>query len=430
MRAAFVTTWRSLWRGRTLLALLALTLAAHFLLPGLARSDGTSAGMLEMHVRLVCGAVAAIVYVSALAIACGSFSKDREDDLLPLLLVRPASAFSVAMGRWLAIMGVLAVVLALNAVLLNATLSRSAYAPGNCWVHYPPALPPASVTAAKMMDGFLNSDKTPEAVKKAPRAAVLSLLTSKENERYEVVRPGKSMSLPFNLPGHDAITARVRFSTLYNIKEALCGRFSYRASSGSVSNSTQAVLDVPLRPSLAPPLRLADSTVGSLDGLGLSFRNEGSSDVMFRPRRDIALMVRGDSFLMNSVRASVEILSLAGLLAAFGLFLSAALSRPVAIFTAAVLLAAALIAPDAISQFPDEFNATLGERLGLAISRIVSNFTSALSETSPVSDLASGKAISLAELVRPALRNLIAWPAMFFALSAFVLRRRASWSKT
>lgn len=426
MMAAFVTTWRSLWRGRTLMAILALTAAAHFLLPGLVRSDGTIAGMLEMHVRLVCGAIAAIVYVSALAIACGSFSKDREDDLLPLLLVRPASAFSVALGRWLAIMGVLAAVLALNAVLLNATLSRSAYAPGDCWVHYSPALPPANVTAAKMMDGFLKSDKTPEAVKKAPRAALLSLLTSKENERYEVVRPGKSISLPFNVPGHDAITARVRFSTLYNIKEALCGHFAYRASSGAVSNSTQSVLNVPLKPDLPPTLTLAEPTLGRLDGLGLSFRNEGASDVMFRPRRDIVLMVRGDSFLMNSVRASVEVLSLAGLLTAFGLFLSAALSRPVAIFTAAVLLAAALMAPDAVSQFPDEFNATLGERLGLAISRMVSNFTSALSEVSPVSDLASGKAIAIGELVRSAVRNLIVWPALFFALSAFVLRRRAS----
>ena len=96
------------------------------------------------------------------------------------------------------------------------------------------------------------------------------------------------------------------------------------------------------------------------------------------------------------------------------------------IFTAAVLLAAALMAPDAVSQFPDEFNATLGERLGLAISRMVSNFTSALSEVSPVSDLASGKAIAIGELVRSAVRNLIVWPVLFFALSAFVLRRRAS----
>lgn len=424
MRAAFAIAWRSLWRGRTLLALLAVTVAVHFLLPGLARSDGSSDGMLEMHVRLASGVVAAIVYISALAIGCGSFSKDREDELLPLLLVRPASAFAVAAGRWCSIVAVLATVLFLNLILLNVSLSRTDYAPGNCWVYHEPALPPANVTAARMMEGFLKSDRTPAAVKKAPRAAVLSLLTSKENERYEVVRPGKSVSLPFNVPGHDAITARVRFSTLYNIKETAYGQFSYRASAGVVSNGTQSILSVPLRPVMRPDATLAES-LGDLDGLNLTFRNDGSADVMFRPRRDIALLVRGDSFLLNSVRASVEMLSLAGLLAAFGLFLSAALSRPVALFTAAVLLAAALMAPDAVSQFPDEFNATVGERVGLAISRLVTNFTSSFSAISPVSDLASGRAIPIVSLLKAAFSDLVVWPTLFFALSAFVLRRRA-----
>ncbi len=425
MAAAFLTAWRGLWRGKTLLSLLALTVAAHLLLPGLARSDGSAAGRLEMHVRLVCGAVAAIAYAAALAVACGSFSRDREDDLLPLMLVRPASAFSVAAGRWLAIVASVALMLALNAALLNASLSRSGHAPGDCWVHYAPALPPASVTAAKMMDGFLRSERTPDAVKRAPRAAVLSLLTAKENERYEVVRPGKTAVLPFAVPGHDAITVRARFSTLYNIKEPLCGRFAYRASSGAVSNSTQAVLDVPLvpdAPTLPPEFAgMAADRPGRLD---LSFRNDGAGDVMFRPRRDIALLVRGDSFLLNSVRASVEMLSVAGLLAAFGLFLSASLSRPVALFTAAVLLAAAMAAPDAVAQFPDEFNATLGERAGLAISRAVSYLTSALSKVSPVSDLATGKAIGLVALLEAAVSDLVAWPAVFFALSAFGLKRQ------
>jgi hypothetical protein len=128
--------------------------------------------------------------------------------------------------------------------------------------------------------------------------------------------------------------------------------------------------------------------------------------------------------MANSIRSSVEMFSLAGLLAAFGLFLSAALSRPVALFTAAVLLAAALMAPDAVSQFPDEFNATFGEKAGLAISRAVMAFTSALSDVNPVSDLASGKAIAIGDVLRAAMMDLALLPLVLLALAAFLLRRK------
>jgi hypothetical protein len=156
----------------------------------------------------------------------------------------------------------------------------------------------------------------------------------------------------------------------------------------------------------------------------LSFTNTGKTNVMLRPRRDVELLVPGDSFMANSIRASLEMLAVSGLLAVFGLFLSAALSRPVALFTAAVLLAATMMAPDAVSQFPDEFNATLGERAGLAISRAVMAFTSALSEASPVSDLASGKAIGAKALGRAAVSDAFLLPVLLLALSSFVLRRK------
>ncbi len=423
MKAAFAMTWRGLWRGKTLWTLLAAVFAAHFLLPGIARSDGTPAGMCEMHLRVVFGAVAALVYVSALALACGSFARDREDDLLPLSLVRPASALSVAAGRWLAFTLLMALALCANAILANAILPRTGYAPGNCRTHHVPALPPAEVTAAAMMERFLASDNTPDEVKKAPRAAVLALLTAKERERYEVVRPGKTLTLPFAKVPSGRLAAKVRFSTMYNIQEPLTGTFRFRDLEGTVSNTTQAVLEVPLTARM-PDLSAGPAAFFPPVSAELEFMNAGRTDVMLRPRRDVELLSPGDSFLANSLRATLEMLSVAGLFVAFGLFLSAALSRPVALFTAAVLLAAALMAPDAVSQFPDEFNATAGEKAGLAISRAVTRFTAALSELSPVSDLATGRAIGWGETLRALGANLVAWPALFLGLAAFILRRK------
>jgi hypothetical protein len=82
------------------------------------------------------------------------------------------------------------------------------------------------------------------------------------------------------------------------------------------------------------------------------------------------------------------------------------------------------MAPDAVSQFPDEFNATIGERLGLAISRVVVLLTSAVSDMSPVSDLATGKAVVYKDMVHAIAYNLVLFPAILLALTAFVLRRK------
>ena len=51
-------------------------------------------------------------------------------------------------------------------------------------------------------------------------------------------------------------------------------------------------------------------------------------------------------------------------------------------------------------------------------------FTSAISEVSPVSDLASGKMIAAGEIIRTVLLNLLVFPFLLIALAAFVLRRK------
>jgi hypothetical protein len=77
-----------------------------------------------------------------------------------------------------------------------------------------------------------------------------------------------------------------------------------------------------------------------------------------------------------------------------------------------------------VAEFPDEFNATFGEKVGLAISRAVMTFTSAISDVTPVSDLASSKAIDAAGLSTAMAFDLVLIPSLLLALAAFLLRRK------
>ena len=138
MRESLRLTLRALVRGHVLTLLLTAVALVHVLFPSIVRGDNTAAGWREMFIRAVPGFVVAVVLVVTLACACGFFSRERETNRLALTVVRPASAFSVAVGRWLALCGVAAMTLALNAVL---TFARIPDAP-DCRHHVAPILPP------------------------------------------------------------------------------------------------------------------------------------------------------------------------------------------------------------------------------------------------------------------------------------------------
>ena len=411
MRESLRLTLRALVRGHVLTLLLTAVALVHVLFPSIVRGDNTAAGWREMFIRAVPGFVVAVVLVVTLACACGFFSRERETNRLALTVVRPASAFSVAVGRWLALCGVAAMTLALNAVL---TFARIPDAP-DCRHHVAPILPPPSVIARQMMEEYLQDPSTPEAVKKAPRSRVLELLTNREKDRYDAIAPKDQQSWSFPVGGCcSGLAVRVCLSSASSMSRSARGTLTFGSLSVVVSNNTQTLVDIPL--------------VGTCDELpatnNLVFANTGTVPMMLRPRRDIELLLPADSFLANLVRATLQSLAVLALLAAFGIFLSASLSRPVAIFTALVMLVVALMAPDTLDQFTEELNISLGDRIGLAFSRGVAFVTAAFMAPSPVSDLATGRCIEWGDLAKTMLEDLLVWPVVFLSLSAMLVRRR------
>lgn len=410
MRESFRLTLRALVRGHVMTLLLAAVALVHVLFPSIVRADNTAAGWREMYIRAVPGFVVAVVLVVTLACACGFFSRERETNRLALTVVRPSSALAVAVGRWLALCAVVAVALALNAVL---TFARLPDAP-NCRHHIAPILPPPAAVARQMMEEYLKDPATPEAVRKAPRHRVLELLTNREKDRYDAIVPKESLAWTFPAGNCDSgLAVRVCFSSASSMSRSARGTLTFGGLTGVVSNNTQTLVDIPLE----------GKAVGSSATNSLVFANTGTVPMMLRPRRDLELLLPADSFLMNLFRATLQSLAVLALLAAFGIFLSAALSRPVAIFTALVMLVVALMAPDTLDQFTEELEVPLGDRIGLALSRGVACMTAAFMAPSPVSDLATGRCIEWADLARTLLEDMFVWPAVFLSLSAFVVRR-------
>ena len=421
MAESFLLAWRALLRGHVLTALLALTALAHLLLPSVVRSDGTEAVQSELFLRVVPGSVYVVLCVALLACACGLVARARESHRLALAVVRPVSAGAVVLGPLMALVAVAAVVLAFNAGL---TCVRGGWA--DCRHVYAPELEPPEVAARQMLQEILANTNTPEEIRSTPQHQLLSILIGREADRYEVIRPGGDLELPFlaeAAEASDGVTARIHFSTRFNLRASLSGVVTFEKWSATVTNNTQSFLEIPLAVAQErdPPVE------GNVPKL--RFRNTGRSEVMLRPRRDVELLTPADAFGMNMLRASCEMLCVIAFLCAFGLFLSSALSRPVAIFTALVALTVTEMAPAVLAQCPETLDLPFSDRIGLWLSRGVVFATSAVAEPEPLSNLATGTYIKWADVGRAFLVNAVLAPLALLSFAAFLVRRRASASR-
>ena len=430
MAESFLLAWRALLRGHVLTALLALTALAHLFLPAVVRSDGTDSGGSELFLRVVPGSVYMVLCVALLACACGLVARARESHRLALTVVRPVSAGAVVLGPLMALVAVAAVVLAFNAGL---TCVRGGW-PDSRHV-YVPDLEPPEVAARQMLQEILASTNTSEEVRSTPQHRLLSILIGREADRYEVIRPGGTLELPFPAEAagtSDGVVVRIHFSTRFNLRTSLSGEMSFGKWSAAVTNNTQSFLEIPLAVAQErdPPGAVATSCDPPRgEGPVLRFRNTGRSEVMLRPRRDVEVLTPADSFGMNMLRASCEMLCVIAFLCAFGLFLSSALSRPVAIFTALVALTVTEMAPAVLSQCPETLDLPFTDRIGLWLSRGVVFATSAVAAPEPVSDLATGTYVKWMDVGRAFLVDAVVAPLALLSLAAFIVRRRASASR-
>ena len=406
----------ALWRGWTAWMLLAASCGWIALLPRLVTGDGTQEGARDLCIRYGLGGVLALLVVSLAAAATGAIATERETKRLQLTLVRPVSPFAVAWGKFLALAALGALVLA------AATLLVAATAPGEgglCHHVHRPQMEPPRAEAEKMYDAYMEDPETPPEIKKAKKSVVLRILTQRAKDNYQTVQTNETAEWTFagfekwrtEHPGVEP-AVRFRFSNDFNMRDDVRGSLAANGLSGTVSNITQTAVTVPLR-------------LGGAEREGdvLSFTNTGRASVMVRPRQDVELLFPADAFAWNMFRAYVVMVSVLASVIAFGVFLGAGLSRPVALFTAIVMLAVSEMSPSVVDQYPDQLERNRVDRVGLVISRAVSKCAKPVSDAAPLSALADGDCIERRDALGAFALDFVLAPLLLAALSAFLMRR-------
>jgi len=408
--------WRIFWleltalvRSRTWQLLMLGALVWMWLAPRVLTGDGTVEGARELQIHYSLGGVFALVVVSLLAAATGSIANEREARRLQLTLIRPVRRYLIVWMKFLALLSVGASVLAVSSLMLVASSDRTI----RCNHVLSPILPSPRVEAERMYEVYMKDPHTPERVRRAKRSAVVRLLTQKAIDHYQTVPTNAVTSWRFADSGEESVRVRMRFTNNFELRQELLGRFKFGGAETTVSNMTQAVLTLPLN-------------VGAEPRTELKFRNEGKSALMLRPRRDLNLLVPADAFAWNVLRAWLELTAILGIVIAFGLFLSAGLGRPVAIFVAFSALALSEMSPSVVEQYPDEFGASLADRVGLAITRVTAEVTRPIANLSPLEPLAKDECIEPREVLRLVAIDLVALPILLALFAGWVMPRKES----
>ena len=407
-------------RSRTLLLLLVASVAWMFAAPFVFVGDGTAEGSRALVVHYSLGGVAALLAVALLASATGSIAGEREAKRLQLTLVRPVRYTVVALAKMAALVSLGALVLAVATVIegCRTDLSRP------CRHVLSPVMPTPREEAVSMYDAFMKDPNTPVAAKRAKKSVVLRLLAQRSLDRYDTVAGGSVTRWNFKagesaLPD-EGLSVRLRFTNAYDIRQDVRGELFLRSGdsvwSGSVSNITQAVVEIPMK---RERVGAATSELAEL-----TFRNDGNSALMLRPRRDVNLLAPADGFGWNLLRAYVELVAMLSILVAFGVFLGAGLGRPVALFTAIVALIVSEMSPSVIEQYPDELETDRIDSIGLYITRAAAEATHPVSSLVPLEKLSEDACVEKREVVRTAVANMVFAPFILALLAALVIPRK------
>jgi len=423
----------SLWRSRTVLLLTLVSVGWILAFPSLVHSDGTAEGAWRLTVQYSLGGVFTLLIVALLASAAGSVARERAAKRLQLTLVRPVSRVSVALGRIFAHVAVGAAVLATACAIL---LCRSD-AGRRCNHVLSPLLPSPREEARTMYDEYMKDPKTPDAVRKAKKEVVVRLLTQKALDRYETIPTNATLTWKFNLsspqtpnlkpqtpnlkpqtsnlkPQTPNLSVRLRFTNPMEMRQDVRGIFRLGEMSAAVSNITQAILEVPLAGGGAVPSGTAE----------LSFENRGTSALMLRPRRDLNVLVPADAFGWNLLRAFLGMVAVLSLVLSFGVFLSCAFARPVALFVAFVVLIVGEMSPSVLEQYSDALETNPADRIGLAITRFATEVTRPVSSLQPLTALAADECVEQRTVAKTVLADFVLFPLVFSLLSALVLPRK------
>ena len=107
-------TWKAALRFKLFLVIAALLIAAVVGLPLVIKDDGTARGFTQIILTYTLSAITALLGLSTLWLSCGTLARDIEECQIQVVATKPIARWQIWLGKWLGIVSLNAVLLAIS----------------------------------------------------------------------------------------------------------------------------------------------------------------------------------------------------------------------------------------------------------------------------------------------------------------------------
>ena len=345
-------TWKAALRFRLFWVIAVLLIGSVILLPLVIRDDGTARGFTQILLTYTLSVVTALLGLCTLWLSCGTLARDIEENQMQMVCVKPVARWQVWLGKWLGIVSLDAVLLALAGACIFFLLQfRARELPAaqqkilreEVFVARGSIKEPQPDLETQVEQVF--RAQTKDAPLNNPAAAAAAKEIIRERLKVSGLMPNTMRRWTMDLGYRTALLR----------DEPLFVRIKFHAASTNMLGTFRTVLDVgdPDSPRHERQyLSLSDNSFHEVKIAPNLWNEKGVLTVNLENRDTVMLIVPNDEgfeilyreggFGINFVRALLIILFWLALLAALGLAAASFLSFPVAAFVSASLMLVAL----------------------------------------------------------------------------------------
>ena len=442
-------TWKAALRFKLFLVIAALLILAVVGLPLVIQDDGTAQGFTQIILTYTLSAITALLGLSTLWLACGTLARDIEECQIQVVATKPIARWQIWLGKWLGIVSLNAVLLAISGGCVFGLLQWRAgklpaaeqqilreqvlVARGSA----KEAVNPAEIEADT--DQALQERLKSSPVEKVNLPEVRRQIREQVKAAMQIVPPSYQRTWQIDLG----------FAKNYLAGRPLQLRVKFNAAQKSASGTFAALwqVGVPQKTKFwqSEPMSLAPDTFHEFEippdmfdangQLTITFRNQNGTALLFPLDDGMEVLYPEGGFALNFARGLGIIFCWMALLAALGLMAASFLSFPVATFFALALLLVAVSSGTLAESVESGSVAAGNEEKGvaghsgadivlipafkgiLAVVSLVKNY-------SPIDSLSTGRSITWGELGSAFAQIVLLVGGVFAVAGIFFFNRR------
>ena len=350
---AIVTlTWKAALRYRLFLAVAVLLVGSVVLLPLLIKDDGTARGFTQILLTYTLSVITLLLAFATLWLSCGVLARDIEECQMQMVAVKPIPRWQIWLGKWLGVVSLNAVLLAVaGGAVYGLLLYRASKLPekeqrilateifvARGSLKEPPfdfKAEVAGVLASRLKDTDTNEMNF---------SYVQTMAEQEYRAQREVVPPNniRSWRIPVGLGslalGRDMFHLRFRFygadtnSLKEHTGEWRVGSGENVIRSSSLPLAANTVHEVPVSLGHLGTSKTLKDLLDAKGDLVVQYWNRDEAAVVFPLEDGLEVLYHEGGFTLNYVRGLLIILFWLSLLAALGLAASSYMTFPVACF--------------------------------------------------------------------------------------------------